>query len=288
MKKKPPPLNFVRSFEASARHLSFTGAAGELGCTQAAISMHIRSLERLLGVDLFIRHARSLALTEAGAAYLPTLRQALMMIDTATQTVQINTEHRTVRIAAPISLAENWLAPRLAAYQQRQPECQFIVHGTVWEKETSNSDIVIYMGRIIENRGVMALFEHSGLSVLCAPQMAASIKSPADIAPAAKIVVAGRQEYWTETAAHLNLPIEGMNLSGSIRVDASNIALELAAHGAGLVAMPLETGETYINRGLLVEPLGVRPPCPWGYFIKPLPEKASHEVCKVVDYLRSA
>ena len=284
--KKPPPLNFIRSFEASARHLSFTTAAAELGRTQAAISMHIRSLERVLGVELFVRHARSLALTEAGAAYLPTLRQALMMIDTATQTVQINTAHKTVRIAAPMSLAENWLAPRIAAYAKDNEDVQFIVYGTVWEEDVPDSDITVYMGRLVENRTAMPLFDQSVMGVLCGPDTAASITTPEDVAKAPKIIVAGRQEYWTETAARLGLSIEEMNLKGSIRVNASNIALDLVSHGAGLVAVPLETGETYIQRGLLVEPIQVRVPSPWGYFVKPLSDKALSSAQDVLQHLR--
>ena len=64
MDRPSPPLNFIRSFECSARHLSFTKAAEELGYTQAAVSTHIRSLEKYVGRDLFIRHARGIELTE--------------------------------------------------------------------------------------------------------------------------------------------------------------------------------------------------------------------------------
>ena len=87
MKRPPPPLHLIRSFEAAARHLSFTRAAEELGYTQAAISTHIRALEKHVGRQLFIRRARSLVLTEIGEAFLPTLRQALDQIDRATDGV---------------------------------------------------------------------------------------------------------------------------------------------------------------------------------------------------------
>ncbi len=79
--KPPPPLNYIRSFESSARHLSFTLAAKELGYTQAAVSTHVRALEHYIGRQLFIRYPRSLKLTEMGEAFLPTLRQALGLVD---------------------------------------------------------------------------------------------------------------------------------------------------------------------------------------------------------------
>src|SRR2546423_15431961 len=66
--KPSPPLNYIRSFECSARHLSLTAAAKELGYTQAAVSSHVRGLERYIGRQLFIRYPRSLKLTEMGEA----------------------------------------------------------------------------------------------------------------------------------------------------------------------------------------------------------------------------
>ena len=73
MKKRLPPLNWLRSFEASARHLNFTQAAAELHMTQAAISQQIKGLEAQLGCALFKRLPRGLELTDAGRAYIRVL-----------------------------------------------------------------------------------------------------------------------------------------------------------------------------------------------------------------------
>src|SRR3978361_1084637 len=73
MLRSQVPLNALRAFEASARHLSFTKAGLELYVTQAAISHQIRSLEQILGVRLFRRLPRGLALTDEGEALVPTL-----------------------------------------------------------------------------------------------------------------------------------------------------------------------------------------------------------------------
>ncbi len=67
----PPPLNWLRAFEAAARHLSFTGAARELNMTQSAISQQIKSLEGHLGrPPLFHRRPKALELTSTGLTYL--------------------------------------------------------------------------------------------------------------------------------------------------------------------------------------------------------------------------
>lgn len=61
-----PPLAWLRAFEATARHLSFTRASQELNLTQSAVSQHVRSLETLLGCNLFVRKTRALELTLEG------------------------------------------------------------------------------------------------------------------------------------------------------------------------------------------------------------------------------
>ncbi|NJO34511.1 MAG: LysR family transcriptional regulator [Rhodospirillales bacterium] len=74
--RRLPPLNALRSYEAAARHLSFTKAAGELGVTPAAVSHQVKMLEDHIGIPLFQRVNRQLVLTEAGGACLPGIRTA--------------------------------------------------------------------------------------------------------------------------------------------------------------------------------------------------------------------
>src|ERR1700709_2903198 len=76
MTARLPSLNGLRAFEAAARHLSFTNAACELNVTQTAISHQIRRLEEELGVRLFVRKNRALALTPEARDYLPGIRAA--------------------------------------------------------------------------------------------------------------------------------------------------------------------------------------------------------------------
>src|ERR1700723_3228468 len=82
-----PSLNGLRAFEAAARHLSFTNAASELNVTQTAISHHIRRLEEDLGIRLFVRQNRALALTPEAKDYLPGVRAAFNDLRLATERV---------------------------------------------------------------------------------------------------------------------------------------------------------------------------------------------------------
>ena len=85
MSHRLPPLNGLRSFEAAARHLSFTRAADELGVTPGAVSQQVKALEGVLGIALFRRLPRSLVLTEAGETYLPAIESAFAIISKATE-----------------------------------------------------------------------------------------------------------------------------------------------------------------------------------------------------------
>jgi LysR family glycine cleavage system transcriptional activator len=112
MSHRLPPLNGLRSFEAAARHLSFTHAADELGVTPGAVSQQVKSLEATLGIALFRRLPRSLVLTDAGEAYLPAINAAFKMISTATEStapalrgrkLRLGVAPRILNMAAPMA-----------------------------------------------------------------------------------------------------------------------------------------------------------------------------------------
>ena len=122
MARQLPPLNAARAFEAAARHLSFTLAADELAVTQAAVSHQVRALEDWLGVQLFRRANRRIELTDAGAAYLPGLRDGLDRIAASTAAVADRARRGPVHMSALQSLTARWLLPRLPDFYARHPE----------------------------------------------------------------------------------------------------------------------------------------------------------------------
>jgi LysR family glycine cleavage system transcriptional activator len=76
LRRSIPQLNALRSFEAAARHQSFTRAADELCVTQGAVSHQVKALEAALGLKLFNRERQGLVITEAGHDYLAVVRDA--------------------------------------------------------------------------------------------------------------------------------------------------------------------------------------------------------------------
>ena len=100
-----PSLTGLRAFEAAARHLSFTRAAAELNVTQTAISHLIRRLEEQLGVALFLRRNRALALTREGEAYLPSVSSAFEDLRRATARLRRSDRDGFLTVSTTASLA---------------------------------------------------------------------------------------------------------------------------------------------------------------------------------------
>ena len=121
MPVRPPSLRAIAAFEAAARHESFTEAADELNLTQSAISHAVRSLELRLGVELFTRLGRTVALTEAGRMFVGRLRLSLSLISEAFD-VQPKPVAQTLTVAGPPCLVGRVLAPRLPAFVRAHPD----------------------------------------------------------------------------------------------------------------------------------------------------------------------
>jgi LysR family transcriptional regulator, glycine cleavage system transcriptional activator len=122
MYNAPPALNALRAFEAAARHLSLTKAALELNVTPSALSHQIRGLEDHLGVKLFDRGVRSIALTAAGKALHPGLQAAFLHIRDALASLNRLGDTRVLVISTPPGFTSKWLAPRLYRFSIAYPE----------------------------------------------------------------------------------------------------------------------------------------------------------------------
>src|ERR1700743_2838970 len=121
-----PSLNGLRAFEAAARHLSFTNAAAELNVTQTAISHQIRRLEQELGIRLFVRQNRALALTAEARDYLPGVRAAFNDLRLATDRLLRKDNEHVLTVSTLASFAAKWLVPGLSSFPEKKPrsECR--------------------------------------------------------------------------------------------------------------------------------------------------------------------
>lgn len=144
-----PPVASLRSFEAVARLGSVTQAAHEMSVTHSAVSQHIKQLEALVGVTLFIRHGRGVRLTEEGRLYALQIREALQHIADATRMVQIKPRTLEVSLATLPSFGCHWLLPRLARFQARHPQIavRLLTSLAVVNLQQEGIDLAIRMGQ---------------------------------------------------------------------------------------------------------------------------------------------
>src|ERR1700758_1153722 len=119
MSPRLPSLPALRVFEAAARRLNFSKAAEELHISQAAVSHQVRALESQLGVKLFERSTRRLALTAAGRRLLPAASEGFETPGRAT--ADITRSEQLLSITTPPSFGARWLAPRLGRFMEKFP-----------------------------------------------------------------------------------------------------------------------------------------------------------------------
>src|SRR6202162_1990207 len=149
MTARLPSLNGLRAFEAAARHLSFTVAASELNVTQPAISHQIRRLEEELGIRLFVRKNRALALTPEARDYLPGIRAAFNDLRLRTDRLLRTANHHVLTGSTLPSLAAKWLLPRLSAFQEAHPgiDVRITTSTSLVDFQRDNVDAAIRYGR---------------------------------------------------------------------------------------------------------------------------------------------
>ena len=122
------PLNALRVFEAVAARLSFAAAAHALHVTPAAVSMQIRTLEDYLGVPLFRRSGRTIALSAEGALLLPGVRRGLRELQLAMQQLRQDRSGGALNISTVASFLQKWLLPRLPQFHDRHPNIELSIH----------------------------------------------------------------------------------------------------------------------------------------------------------------
>src|SRR6516165_7480885 len=135
-----PPLSALRAFETAARHMSFSKAADELHVTPAAVSHQIHALEQDLGVRLFHRMNRSIALTASAQVLLPGLSEAFAGIHSSVRRLRAHNDTGTLTVTASPSFAAKWLVLRLHRFQERCPDVDVRISATDEVVDLSKGD----------------------------------------------------------------------------------------------------------------------------------------------------
>lgn len=264
-----PPLPWLRAFEVSARHLSFTAAAQEMALSQAAISKQVKLLEFKLGEPLFRRLPRSLQLTKAGEAFLPKVQDAFERLSAGADEVFGHKRNDVLTVRCAVGFAVNWLAPRLPDFITRYPDIPLRLISSVWNEEESTSgfDIDIQYGNGNWPGVKSERLTQETLHPVCSPKYIESknLLKPADLANHRLIHVLGYREGWALWLKKAGL--KRMPASPGLQVDNSLMAFRLAAEGAGVALARSSMLPADLAAANLAKPFELAVPVDEGFFL---------------------
>ncbi len=281
-----PPLDWLRTFEASARHENFTEAGLELGVTQAAVSQQMRKLEAHLRVTLFHRLARGVELTAEGDAYLPSVRSSLNALARSTEDLFGKKGGKIITIACPASIASLWLVPRLQWIREARPNISLsisAIHRPA-DYEAINADIEIRFGAgNWEGKVATHLFSEV-LSPVCSPELAKQVidgnwqKLPC-------IRLAGRRSGWSEWAIEAQVSPPKKT---AIRFDSFNTALDAAKAGVGVLLASLPLSKIALAKKEVIRLSPIELAMPSGNWLVRNPEAKMRadveEICRLISH----
>ncbi len=171
MRRSLPPLTALIAFEAAARHMNFTRAAEELNVTQPAVSHQIQMLEADLGVRLFSRNGRHVALTTTGQDYFRAVSDCLSRVAEVTKAIRNVVDHGSVTIATNPGVAAFWLMPRINEFQALYPELKVRVLTSERDRNLplEDLDIAIRFGDGKWPNATADMFMPEDVVPVCAP-----------------------------------------------------------------------------------------------------------------------
>jgi LysR family transcriptional regulator, glycine cleavage system transcriptional activator len=265
-----PHVTWLASFEAAARHASFSAAADELGLTPAAVSQQIRLLEQHLGVALFKRLPRGVMLTDIGQAFAQPIRRSFSEMKTATHSLFETSQKRVVRVRASISYAGLVIAPRIAEFSKLHPDISIILSTFVWSDrfDDDQSDLDIRYGFGNWTDGQVQHMGHANAIPVCHPSYSASFAAPLslhDLARAKIVRILGSETDWARISALYDLNLE--IAPEWFTADSSFTALQTVISGTGVVMVLESFARYYIDLGLLVAPLPYQLPIAASHFL---------------------
>ena len=269
-----PPLDLLLAFEAAARHLSFTRAAEERFVTQSAISRQIRSLEDDLGIALFARGHRALALTAPGQKLLVACQGVLAQLRRTVSAIRAPNAREVLALSTTPSFASYWLIPRLHSFTRANPGVDVRLDASyeVRDLQAEGFDIAVRYQRANATDGER-LFNETMLPV-CAPALRrmkdAPLKVPTDLRHHTLLEVEGMPGSGAPVEWNSWLQANGVpELEPRSRLTFSSynevVAAAVAGQGVGLGRRPLLDG--LLRQRQLVAPFGDARQTAKAYFV---------------------
>lgn len=252
MNRSKLPLNALRAFEAAARHLNFTRAAAELCVSQAALSHQIKALESRLGVPLFRRLPRGVALTDEGNALIPELRDSFDRMGRALDLFGRGVIGEVVTLGVVATFATGWLLPRLADFYAAHPsvDLRLLTNNNRPDLAGEGLDFAIRFGDGSWHGIAAAAVMPAPLTPMGSPAMMGEIGGPEDLLTQ-RLLRSFRPDEWPSWFAGQGL--SSPKLDGPI-FDSSLAIAWASAAGAGVGLLPAAMFSQELANGRLIAP----------------------------------
>jgi LysR family glycine cleavage system transcriptional activator len=249
MRRKIPSTLALSAFESAARHQSFTKAADELAVTQSAICRQIGALEEFLGVKLFRRGRRGVALTEAGLAYSRKVTARLDDVERDTLELMAGGGGGgTLELGVVPTFATKWLLPRLPDFLARHPgiSVNLSARARPFLFDETPFDAAIHAGEAFWPGTEGIVLMHEDLIAVCSPKL----QEANDWQKQTLLQIGTRPYLWRDWFRSLGLALE-RDMAGP-RFELFSMVAEAAVHGMGIGLVPRMLIEDELARGVLV------------------------------------
>jgi LysR family glycine cleavage system transcriptional activator len=275
--KRLPPLNALKAFEAAGRHLSFSRAAEELHVTPAAVGHQVKALEDYLGIALFIRHNRSIELSEAGQALFPGISDGFQRLLSSVDAFRRRHADQPLVISIVPAFGGKWLLKRLDRFRELHPEICIRIEATEHLADFSRDHVDIAIrygdGNYPGLRADCLLAEE--VYPVCSPSLLEGehpLREPADLQYHVLLNHGWNPNYptwpdwemWLKAAGLGDLPVTyGPQMSGS----SESLLIEEAIAGRGVALASSVLVADDLAAGRLVRPFDVSFPVQFGYWL---------------------
>jgi LysR family glycine cleavage system transcriptional activator len=261
LRRTLPPVNSLVIFEAAARHLNFTRAAGELGLTQAAVSRQIQALEASLGGPLFQRQARGLVMTKDGSRLHQAVTMGLEYIATVCVDIRRRRGPKDLTVSSSVTFASYWLVGRLGEFRAANPDIdlKLVASAPVSDLVSAGIDVAIRYGSG-QWLGVAAerLFGNE-IYPVCAPSYMAGrgrLARVEDLLDETLLHLGAFDRNWVTWDAWFKALGVGMvPTRRSLSFDNYLILLQTCLRGEGIALCGQRLAEDFIARGDLIRPI---------------------------------
>jgi LysR family glycine cleavage system transcriptional activator len=272
-RRRLPPLNALRAFEAAARHMNFSRAADELSVTPGAVSQQIQNLEDYVGAALFKRTPKGLLLTDAAQTALPALREAFDRLGEAASLLTAAVDGRRVTVSAAPSFAAKWLVPRLGRFEAAHPEVDVWLSAgmELVDFATGEVDLAIRYGAgRYPGLEVVKLMTETVMPV-ASPELLAEkpLQTPEDLAHHVLLHDGSpdADDSCPDWAMWLTARgIKGVDGARGPRFNQSSLVIEAAMNGRGVALAKRALAQADIDAGRLVAPLQINTAVDFAYY----------------------